>query len=126
MRFFTLLTLFGTLLWGESFITPAEYAKRLYHNPRGIGCHHCHGEQGKGLVVARYRHKNEDRTFEGPAIDAVDFKTFSDALNERVRGMPRYFLTQNEVKALYYYLHPEMVPGKEQQPTNAQTASKEP
>ena len=107
MRVFALL--FLTIpLFADSFITLEEYARQLYRNPRGIGCHHCHGADGLGLTVALYTHKKEKRAFAGPSIAEVGFDDFSRALNSRVRGMPRYFLTPSEIKTLYYYLHPEM------------------
>ena len=107
MKFLLYLTVVVSLSAKESFITPEEYAAQLYHNPRGIGCHLCHGENGEGKLIARYEHKNEKKAFAGPAINVLDFKAFYKALDSRVRGMPRYFLTEQEVRALYYYLHPK-------------------
>ena len=104
MRYLLLFTFPYFLFGATSFITPLEYASQLYKNPRGIGCHHCHGEKGKGKLVASYIHKKEKKTFEGPAINSLDFKVFYKALNERKRGMPSYFLTKKEVQALYLYL----------------------
>lgn len=109
MRIFAVFLLCFPLFAADSFITMEEYARQLYSNPRGIGCHHCHGEDGKGKVIATFTHKNEQHEFAGPPIDTVSFATFSKALNSRVRGMPRYFLTKNEIRALYYFLHPELV-----------------
>ncbi len=91
----------------ESFITPQEYAAQLYHNPRGIGCQLCHGENGGGRVIARYREKGETKAFSAPAIRQMDFASFDAALSRRIKGMPTYFLTAGERKALYLYLHPE-------------------
>jgi len=102
---YLLLFLFYSVLWGEtSFITPMEYASQLYKNPRGIGCHLCHGEKGEGKLVATYVHKKKKKTFKGPIINNLDFNTFYEALNERKNAMPRYFLTKKEVQALYLYL----------------------
>lgn len=104
MRFLLLFT-FPYFLFGDtSFITPLEYASQLYKNPRGIGCHHCHGEKGEGKIVASFIDKKVKKTFEGPAIDSLDFDIFYKALNKRKNGMPMYFLTKKEVKALYLYL----------------------
>ncbi len=91
----------------ESFITPQEYAKQLYHNPRGIGCHKCHGELGGGKVIARYVHKGEERIYAAPAIDSIPFEQFKSAFDKRTIGMPRYFLTDEEIEMLYLYLHPK-------------------
>jgi hypothetical protein len=109
MRIFAVFMLCFPLFAVDSFITTEEYAQQLYSNPRGIGCHHCHGDDGKGKVVATYTQKKEQHEFAGPAIDKVPFATFSRALDSRVRGMPRYFLTKNEIRTLYYFLHPELV-----------------
>ena len=81
-----------------------EYASSLYKNPRGIGCHKCHGENGEGKLVAKYEHKKEQKNFIGPVINSMDFSQFYGALNVRKNGMPRYFLTEGEIKALYFYL----------------------
>jgi len=94
-------TLFGT----STFITPIEYATQLYKNPRGIGCQHCHGKNGEGKLIARYIHKNKPRTFRGPAINNVKFNVFFKSLNTRIKGMPRYYLTNKEIEALYLHLH---------------------
>ncbi|WP_373002394.1 cytochrome c [Sulfurimonas sp.] len=104
MRFFLLFAFPYFLFGATSFITPLEYASQLYKNPRGIGCHHCHGEKGEGKLVASYIHKKKKKTFEGPAINRLDFNTFYKALDKRKNGMPRYFLTKKEVQALYLYL----------------------
>jgi len=106
MRFFLLFILFTLTLFGEStFITKQEYASSLYKNPRGIGCGHCHGENGEGKVIANYIHKKKKRSFIGPQINNVDFRRFYAALTRSKKGMPRYYLTQREIEALYFYLH---------------------
>lgn len=104
MKLWLALLLGVSLYASESFITKEEYAKQLYHNPRGIGCHLCHGESGEGKTIANYEEKNIQKSFAGPAIKESDFDRFYHVLNKRNRGMPRYFLTDNEIKALYYYL----------------------
>lgn len=99
--------LFPLFLYAQtSFITPMEYATSLYENPRGIGCQKCHGESGEGRVVAKYFDEKSAKnlTFEGPKINDLDFNKFFYALNKRTKGMPRYFLTQQEIEILYYYL----------------------
>jgi len=93
------------LLATSSFITPLEYASQLYKNPRGIGCQLCHGENGEGKLIANYIHKNKKKSFRGPKIDKISFGEFYKALNRRKNGMPRYYLTQKEIEALYLYLH---------------------
>jgi len=105
MRYILFLILPIILFSSSSFITPLEYASQLYKNPRGIGCGKCHGEHGEGMVIAEYMHKNKKKTFSAPAINTIGFKEFYKVLNKRNKGMPRYFLTNGEIKALYLYLH---------------------
>ncbi len=99
------------LLWSlylqaeSSFITQEEYSTQLYHSPRGIGCHHCHGEKGEGRVIAKYRDRGAQKSFKGPAINNISYAQFYAAMTSRKRGMPRYFLIEDEIKALYFYLH---------------------
>lgn len=100
---FLTITLYGS----ESFITKEEYASGLYHNPRGVGCHLCHGEEGEGKLIARYRDKGEQKVFAGKPINKITFKEFHEKVNSRIVGMPRYYLTDNEIQILYYYLHRE-------------------
>ena len=102
-----LLFLFLPLLVNatSSFITQEEYAAQLYKNPRGIGCNLCHGDNGEGKLIAKYKHKNKPKTFRAPAINTTTYTQFYKTLNKRVVGMPRYFLTQKEIEALYLYLH---------------------
>jgi len=104
MKFILLLVLPFYLFAKSSFITPMEYASSLYKNPRGIGCHNCHGENGEGKIVASFIHKNKKRNFRGPAINSINFNIFYKALNGKKTGMPKYFLTKKEIQALYFYL----------------------
>ncbi len=105
---YIVLFLVSFSLYGEStFISPMEYASQLYKNPRGIGCQHCHGDNGEGKLVANYTHKGVKKEFRGPKINELDFNVFYAALNKRKRGMPRYYLTRKEVQALYLYLNQE-------------------
>ncbi len=93
------------LLATSSFITPTEYASQLYKNPRGIGCHKCHGDNGEEKLIAKYKHKGQDRNFSAPKINNINYNKFYRALNKRKNGMPRYFLTDKEVAALYLHIH---------------------
>lgn len=107
MRGVFVLFLAFSLAQAESFITKEEYAGGLYHNPRGVGCHLCHGESGEGKLIARYRDKGIAKTFIGKPIKKLSFREFYDKVNSRIVGMPRYYLTDNEIQTLYYYLHRE-------------------
>lgn len=95
------LYLFG----GATFITDEEYASSLFKNPRGIGCNNCHGDDGKGRVVAHYISKGEQKIYGGSDITKLGFKDFFEALDGNTQGMPKYFLTKDEIEALYKYLH---------------------
>jgi hypothetical protein len=107
MKYVILIFLPLYLFAEATFITQQEYASRLYKNPRGIGCQHCHGDHGEGKLVATYTHKKVKKEFRGPAIDGMNFNKFHNALNERKKAMPRYFLTKKEIQALYLYLNQE-------------------
>lgn len=104
MKYLLLFVFSLPLYCASSFITPMEYASQLYKNPRGIGCHHCHGEKGEGKIVAKYMEKKEQKSFDAPAINGISFDKFYDALEVRKNGMPRYFLTKKEIQSLYFYL----------------------
>lgn len=95
------------LYGAESFITKEEYASGLYHNPRGVGCHLCHGEAGEGKLIARYRDQGIPKVFAGAPINKIPFKEFYEKVNSQMIGMPRYYLTDTEIQTLYYYLHRE-------------------
>lgn len=104
MRYIIILLIPFALFAKTNFITQMEYASQFYKNPRGIGCHLCHGINGEGRIIANYVHKKEKKTFVGPSINNINFDKFYKTLNSRNRGMPRYFLTDKEIKALYFYL----------------------
>jgi len=104
MRFIAILLLPIFVFAKNSFITPMEYASSLYKNPRGIGCQHCHGDKGEGRLVAKYMHKKVQKEFRGPSINNVIYDNFKKALNKSKKGMPRYYLTDSEIKALFFYL----------------------
>jgi mono/diheme cytochrome c family protein len=104
----------------ESFISNLEYGQMLYKNPRGIGCIKCHGDNGKGKLIATYRN---DKTGEvekivAPDITKVSYKIFynrikySRVLKEgkfktlNYSVMPKYnYLVDEEIKSIYNYLH---------------------
>ncbi|MCF6331306.1 MAG: cytochrome c [Sulfurimonas sp.] len=104
MKFIILLFLPFFIYAKTSFITQMEYSSQLYKNPRGIGCNKCHGEDGKGKLIAKYLHKQMNKEFNGPPINSINYDDFEKALNISKRGMPRYYLTQSEIKALFFYL----------------------
>ena len=107
MRGVSVWLLAFALSHADSFITKDEYAAGLYHNPRGVGCHLCHGENGEGKLIARYKDEGKDQVFAGKPINKLPFKDFYEKLNSRIIGMPRYYLTDSEIQILYYHLHRE-------------------
>ncbi|NOZ91076.1 MAG: cytochrome c [Epsilonproteobacteria bacterium] len=88
----------------------------LYKNPRGISCSKCHGKEGKGgQKIAKYYDKySNPKLLKGINITGYSFQElkaslenkFRDENNHRVRHkiMPIYYLTDQEVKAIYTYL----------------------
>lgn len=104
MKYIILILIPLFVMAETSFISAKEYSAQLYKNPRGIGCHHCHGEKGEGKLVAKYIHKKEKKSFEGPSINKMEFQIFYRSLNERKKGMPRYYLTTKEIEALYLHI----------------------
>lgn len=107
---FVLVFILAISVFGEDFISPMEYAKMLYQNPRGIGCNACHGIKGEGKVIAKYRHKNknsgknEQKSLKAPAINNISKISFIKALKKSQGIMPTYFLTDFEMESLYYYV----------------------
>jgi hypothetical protein len=111
----------------DSFITKYEYGKMLYHNPRGISCAKCHGENGKGKIVATFTHYIKKKkyicTIKPEDITNIPYETFEAKLNPDIKvvkpkfdksevcakliygnTMPKYFLTKEELDTIYYYI----------------------
>ena len=89
----------------EGFITQREYGEQLYENPRGVSCKVCHGEEGRGGVLARYEHKGRLEEIEAPDITALDIEVFKKKLAINKGLMPKYYLTDSEIEAIYEYIH---------------------
>jgi len=92
------------------FITKLEYGKMLYHNPRGISCAKCHGENAKGKIIAKYyilkNNKKILKSIKAPDITNVDYETFVKKLfHKKLSVMPKYnYLTKDEINTLYFYI----------------------
>jgi mono/diheme cytochrome c family protein len=99
----------------ESFLSSVEYGRMLYKNPRGISCAKCHGKKGQGgQKIAKYYDRNKNPKI----LKGVDITTYSlDDLNaslinqyredghrKRHKIMPMYYLTDEEIEAIYNYL----------------------
>lgn len=127
--FFLFLT---TLLYAKndfnnSFITKFEYGKMLYSNPRGISCVKCHGEDAKGKAIASFVHiRNNVKyncTIRSQNITDISYENFIKTLDPKQKkpkkkftktqicekliygnSMPKYFLTNEELDSIYFYL----------------------
>jgi len=88
----------------EDFISEFEYGQMLYQNPRGVSCVPCHGDHGEGQLIARYREGGKWVELHGPDIRRIDEKTLRKALRTGPGVMPRYFLTEEEIRALLTYI----------------------
>lgn len=104
LSFMCFMSFFSQLFAEDSFITFLEYGKMLYNNPRGIGCVECHGAYGEGGDIANYIHKRKHRNLVAPPIGNIPFKSFKNALQKGKKVMPKYYLTDNEIEAIYKYL----------------------
>ncbi len=99
----------------ESFLSTVEYGRMLYKNPRGISCQQCHGVAGRGgQKIAKYYDKYKNpKILRGVDIRDYSFEDLKASLNneykennrtKRHKIMPMYYLTDEEVKAIYTYI----------------------
>lgn len=97
----------------NSFITKLEYGEMLYKNPRGVGCIKCHKKLDKSVVLAKYKEidkktkKLVEKSIIVPAINKVTFEKFLEKMKAdktESKVMPTYFLTEDELKSLFYYI----------------------
>lgn len=103
------IAFFFSLICAFSFANEEKaknlYGKNLYENPRGIACNKCHGDKGEGSVIAHYKHKGVEKTLSAPRINNIDIGTFYRALEKQQGVMPSYYLTDEEISAIYFYLY---------------------
>ena len=112
----------------NSFITKYEYGKMLYNNPRGIGCNSCHGNDARGRKMVDFKQQLLDKKVYNcslviPDIKNIDYETFSTKVNSKknpnlkfekeqvceklihyANVMPTYFLVEEEIEAIFYYI----------------------
>ena len=111
----------------NSFITKYEYGKMLYNNPRGIGCNSCHGNDARGRKMVDFKQLHDKKIYNCsliiPDIKNIDYGAFSTKVNSKKNSnvkfekeqvceklihyanvMPTYFLVQDEIDAIYYYI----------------------
>ncbi len=99
---------FGTSMWADDdFISHYEYGEMLYANPRGVSCAECHGKYGEGTTIVEYRDIHGKQSLKGSDIRHKSLKDMIEAVNSYHKVMPRYYLTDEEVKAIYDYLKTE-------------------
>ncbi len=97
------------VLWSEgnvteSFISDYEYGQMLYTNPRGVSCSQCHGSSGEGQVIVQYTNISGKESIKGADIRKKTLHEMIVSVNSYHKVMPRYYLTKDEVKAIYEYL----------------------
>ena len=88
----------------EDFISHYEYGEMLYQNPRGVSCQQCHGESGEGTTIVEFRDIHGKQAIRGSDIRKASLQTIIHAISNYHKIMPRYYLTDEEVKAIYDYL----------------------
>jgi len=88
----------------ESFITDYEYGEMLYSNPRGVSCAECHGSAGEGKIISHYQDIHGKQEIKGDDIRKSTLEEMIQSVSFYHKVMPRYYLTNEEVKAIYDYL----------------------
>ena len=88
----------------EGFMTDYEYGEVLYNNPRGISCAICHGEFGEGKVIVKFKNEKGKQSIKGSEIRKMSLKEMITAVNAKHSVMPRYYLTDTEIKIMYDFL----------------------
>ena len=89
---------------GEDFISHYEYGEMLYNQPRGVSCAACHGESGEGKIIVEFRDIHGKKVLRGPDIRKENLASIVNSVRRYHKIMPRYYLTEEEVKAIYDYL----------------------
>jgi len=93
------------IVWGqESFITHYEYGEMLYENPRGVSCSQCHGKKGEGKVIVEFHDEDGKQVLKGADIRKKSLEEIINSVKRYHEVMPRYYMTDDEVKAIYDYL----------------------
>ena len=104
-----------TVETSENFLSSVEYGRMLYKNPRGISCSQCHGKEGKGgqKIAKYYDKKRNPKLLRGVDITSYSLKDLKASLKNQYREnnkrkrhkiMPMYYLTDEEVQAIFDYL----------------------
>ena len=104
-----------TVETSESFLSSVEYGRMLYKNPRGISCSQCHGKTGNGgqKIAKYYDKKKNPKLLKGVNITNYSLNDLKMSLRNEYREhkkrkrhkiMPMYYLTENEIQAIFDYL----------------------
>ena len=104
-----------TVATQESFLSSVEYGRMLYKKPRGISCSQCHGKEGKGgqKIAKYYDKKRNPKLLKGVDITSYSLEDLRASLKNEYREnkrrkrhkiMPMYYLTDEEVQAIFDYL----------------------
>ncbi len=91
----------------EDFISDFEYGQMLYKNPRGVSCAACHGESGEGKEIIAYQDEaNQTKVLRGADIRNYTLENLEKKLSRDHPNtpMPKYYLTTEEVKAIYDFI----------------------
>ena len=88
----------------EDFISHYEYGEMLYANPKGVSCAQCHGKSGEGTTIVEYRDIHGKQVLKGSDIRQESLESMISSVNTYHKVMPRYYLTDEEIKAIYDYL----------------------
>jgi mono/diheme cytochrome c family protein len=91
--------------YSEDFISHFEYGQMLYNSPRGVSCAKCHGKDGRGVVIASYLSDDAKRVYlSSPDIREVSLDKMIEMLNSSHDIMPKYYLTNQEITAIYDFI----------------------
>lgn len=109
---FLSLTLYSNDEVDSSFITKFEYGAMLYNNPRGIGCNKCHGNNGKGMLIASYKERDKKtnqlllKSIIVPSVNKLTLDNFRKKIMKKNKSliMPTYFLTDEELSSIHFYI----------------------
>jgi len=105
LKYILIVALLINFIFGEDFISEFEYGQMLYSDPRGVSCASCHGKVGKKRFIASYKEDSGIlKEFYAPDIREVDLKQFKKTLSSGGRIMPKYYLTNKEVEAIFKYI----------------------
>jgi mono/diheme cytochrome c family protein len=95
---------FVMLSASEDFISHYEYGEMLYNNPRGVSCAQCHGEDGSGTIIVELKDKHATNTISGSDIRKKSLDVMIESVNRYHEIMPRYYLTDEEIRAIYDFI----------------------